>query len=150
MSIVEQINTDIKEAMKAKEKKKLEALRAIKSAILLIASEKAGSEVDDESAVTAMQKLVKQRKESAGIYDEQGRDEMAQEERFQASVIEGYLPEMMSEEEVRAAVQKQISQSGAAGPQDIGKVMGPLMGQLKGKADGKMISEIVKQELNKG
>lgn len=149
MSIAAQINEDIKKAMLAKDKKKLEALRAIKSAILLIASEKAGNEVDDESAITAMQKLVKQRKDSAAIYKDQDRAEMAEEELYQAGIIEEYLPEMMSEEEVRKAVQEQIAAVGAAGPQDMGKVMGPLMGKLKGKADGKMISQLVKEELGK-
>lgn len=149
MGLVEQINGDIKKAMLAKEKKKLEALRAIKSAIMLIATEKAGSEVSDEDAIGAMQKLVKQRKESASIYQEQGRADMAEDELFQAEVISEYLPEMMSEEAVRQAVTDKIAQVGATGPQDMGKVMGPLMGQLKGKADGKLISQIVKEELNK-
>ena len=149
MGLVEQINGDIKKAMLAKEKNRLEALRAIKSAIMLIATEKAGSEVSDDDVIGAMQKLVKQRKESAGIYKEQGRDEMAEEELFQAEVISDYLPEMMSEDEVRKAVAEKITQVGASGPQDMGKVMGPLMGQLKGKADGKLISQIVKEELNK-
>eukprot|EP00933_Yihiella_yeosuensis_P036110 TRINITY_DN29818_c0_g1_i1.p1 TRINITY_DN29818_c0_g1~~TRINITY_DN29818_c0_g1_i1.p1 ORF type:complete len:151 (+),score=46.69 TRINITY_DN29818_c0_g1_i1:10-462(+) len=149
MSLANQINDDIKKAMLAKDKQRLDALRAIKSAILLIASEKAGSEVDDEMAIQAMQKLVKQRKDSAAIYKEQGRPEMAEEEEFQANVIEEYLPEMMGEDEVRAAVQEQISAVGASGPQDMGKVMGPLMGKLKGKADGKLISQMVKEELGK-
>ena len=149
MSIASLINDDIKKAMLAKDKKRLEALRAIKSAMLLLATEKAGSEVDDESAIQAMQKLVKQRKDSANIYQEQGRADMAEEELFQASVIETYLPEMMGEDEVRKAVQDQITAVGASGPQDMGKVMGPLMGKLKGKADGKLISQLVKEELNK-
>lgn len=149
MSLASQINDDIKKAMLAKDKQRLEALRAMKSAILLIASEKAGSEVDDEGAIQAMQKLVKQRKDSAAIYKEQGRADMAEEEEFQAKVIEEYLPEMMGEQEVRAAVQAQISAVGAGGPQDMGKVMGPLMGKLKGKADGKLISQLVKEELGK-
>jgi len=149
MSIVDQINGDIKQAMLAKDKERLNALRAIKSAILLIATEKAGSEVSDEDAVTAMQKLVKQRKDSAQIYQEQGREDMAKEELFQADVISEYLPEMMGEDEVRKAVQDKISAVGASGPSDMGKVMGPLMGQLKGKADGKLISQLVKEELGK-
>lgn len=149
MSLANQINDDIKKAMLAKDKQRLDALRAIKSAILLIASEKAGSEVDDEMAIQAMQKLVKQRKDSAAIYKEQGRPEMAEEEEFQANVIEEYLPEMMGEDEMRSTVQAQINAVGASGPQDMGKVMGPLMGKLKGKADGKLISQLVKEELGK-
>lgn len=150
MSIAGQINDDIKKAMLAKDKKKLDALRAIKSAILLLATEKGGGgEVPDDDVIKAMQKLVKQRKESGGIYREQGRADMAEEEEFQAGVIEAYLPAMMSEDEVRKAVADQIARVGASGPSDMGKVMGPLMGQLQGKADGKLISQIVKEELNK-
>ncbi len=149
MSIVQLINDDIKKSMLAKDKARLEALRAIKSAILLIASEKAGSEVSDDDAMTAMQKLVKQRKDAATIYEEQGRKDMAEVEVFQAEVISSYLPEMMGEDEVRKVVQDKIAASGASGPQDMGKVMGPIMGQLKGKADGKLISQLVKEELGK-
>ena len=149
MSIVQQINDDIKKAMLAKEKQRLDALRAIKSALLLLATEKAGTEVSDDDAIGAMQKLVKQRMDAATIYQEQGRADMAEEEQYQANVISEYLPEMMSEDEVRAAVKARIASSGAQGPQDIGKVMGPLMGELKGKADGKMISQLVKEELGK-
>ena len=149
MSIVQLINDDIKKSMLAQDKARLEALRAIKSAILLIASEKAGSEVSDDDAMTAMQKLVKQRKDAATIYEEQGRKDMAEVEVFQAEVISSYLPEMMGEDEVRKVVQDKIAASGASGPQDMGKVMGPIMGQLKGKADGKLISQLVKEELGK-
>ncbi|MEQ9186186.1 MAG: GatB/YqeY domain-containing protein [Cryomorphaceae bacterium] len=149
MTIGEQINADIKSAMLAKDKSKLEALRAIKSAILLIASEKAGTEVSDDDAVKAMQKLVKQRKDAAAIYIEQGRKDMADVEEYQAGVIAAYLPAMMSEEDVRRVVLEKIKASGATGPQDMGKVMGPIMGQLNGKADGKLISQLVKEELAK-
>ncbi|MEX2596966.1 MAG: GatB/YqeY domain-containing protein [Salibacteraceae bacterium] len=149
MSVAAQINQDIKKAMLAKDKKRLEALRAIKSAILLIASAKAGSEVSDEDAIMAMHKLVKQRKDAAGIYTEQGRSDMAQDEQYQAGVIEEYLPAMMDESEIRTMVLDQIKTSGASGPQDMGKVMGPLTSKLKGKADGKLISQIVKDELGK-
>jgi len=149
MSVSQQINDDIKKAMLAKDKKRLEALRAIKSAILLIASEKAGSEVNDEDAIAAMQKLVKQRKDSASIYREQGRADMAEDEEFQSSVIEEYLPAMMGEDEVRKLVIDKIAAVSATGPQDMGKVMAPLSGQLKGKADGKLISQLVNEELGK-
>lgn len=149
MSIAAQINDDIKKAMLAKDKKRLEALRAVKSAILLLATEKAGSEVGDDLAIPALQKLVKQRKDSAAIYTEQNRQDMADEELYQAGVIEEYLPEMMSDDAVRTEVINQIKAVGATGPQDMGKVMGPLSGKLKGKADGKLISQIVKEELAK-
>jgi uncharacterized protein len=149
MSIVTQINDDIKKAMLAKEKERLAALRAIKSALLLLATGGSGSEVSDEAAITAMQKLVKQRNDSARIYHEQNRPDMAEEEEFQAKVIEEYLPAMMSEDEVRKVVQEKIAAFGATGPSEMGKVMGPIMGVLQGKADGKLISQIVKEELNK-
>ena len=149
MSIVNQINGDIKSAMLAKDKERLEALRAIKSALMLLATEKVGTEVSDEDAIIAMQKLVKQRNDAAAIYEEQGREDMAGPERFQAEVISEYLPAMMSEEEVRSAVKAQIQKVNASGPQDMGKVMGPLAGQLKGQADGKIISQIVKEELSR-
>mgnify|MGYP003982414069 FL=1 len=147
MSIAEQINGDIKKAMLAKDKKRLEALRAVKSAILLLSTSGSG-EVGDEDVIKAMQKQVKQRKDAAAIFEEQNRAEMAEEELAQASVIEEYLPEMMSEEDIRSIVKDKIGASGATGSQDIGKVMGPIMGQLQGKADGKLISKIVKEELS--
>jgi uncharacterized protein len=149
MSIVTQINDDIKKAMLAKEKERLAALRAIKSALLLLATGGSGSEVSDEAAITAMQKLVKQRNDSARIYHEQNRPDMAEEEEFQAKVIEEYLPAMMSEDEVRKVVQEKIAAVGATGPSEMGKVMGPIMGVLQGKADGKLISQVVKEELSK-
>lgn len=148
--ITDQINGDIKQAMLAKDKKKLEALRAIKSALMLLATDK-GSDgaVTDEASIGAMQKLVKQRNDAATIYKEQGREEMAAEEEYQASVIKEYLPAMLSEEEVRSEVVAAITQVGASGAADMGKVMGPVMGKLKGRADGKLISQLVKEELGK-
>ena len=147
--ITDQINADIKQAMLAKDKKKLDALRAIKSALMLLATDKgADGKVSDDGAIGAMQKLVKQRNDAASIYREQGRADMAEEEEFQAEVIKAYLPAMMSEDEVRQEVAATITQVGATGPADMGKVMGPVMGKLKGRADGKMISDLVKSELN--
>ena len=147
MSIAQNINDHIKKAMLAKDRKRLEALRAAKSAILLLNTSGDG-EVGDKEIEKVMQKLVKQRKDSASIYHEQGRADMAEEELNQAAVISEYLPEMMSDVEVRKIVIDKIASVGAAGPQDMGKVMGPIMGQLQGKADGKLISQIVKEELN--
>ncbi len=149
MSLKDKINADIKQAMLAKEKGKLEALRAVKSAILLAETEKGGSEgLSEDKEIAIVQKLVKQRRESAALYKEQGRDDLAADETFQADVISKYLPEQLSEEEVTAVVKQVIEQTGASGPKDMGRVMGPVMGRLKGKADGKMISTIVKQLLN--
>lgn len=148
MSLTEKINEDIKTAMKAKEKEKLSALRDIKSKLLMEATSGQG-EVSEEKEMKVVMKLHKQRMETYQLYKEQGRDDLADEEKMQAEIIEVYLPKMMSEDEVRSAVVEQISKVGASGPQDMGKVMGPLSKELTGKADGKMIASIVKEELNK-
>ena len=148
MSLVDQINDDIKTAMKAREKEKLSALRAIKAAFIVEATKEGGDgAVSDEAAATIVQKLYKQRRDAAKIYVEQNRADLEEVETFEANVIEAYLPAQMSEEEVRAVVAKAIANVGASGPQDMGKVMGPVMGQLKGKADGSLISKLVKELL---
>lgn len=149
MSLTEQINQDIKKAMLAREKEKLEALRAVKAALLMEGTKDGSGEVSDEAALGIIQKLVKQRKDASTIFKEQGREDLAKDEDFQIEVLSVYLPEQMGEDEVRKVVQEAIAQSGAAGPQDMGKVMGPVMGKLKGKADGKLISALVKEELGK-
>ncbi len=149
MNLVEQIAADIKKAMLAREKEKLEALRAVKSAFMLEGTKDGSGEVSEEAALAIVQKLVKQRKDASTIFKEQGREDLAKDEKFQAEVISVYMPEMMSEGDVRKVVLEKIAAMGAGGPQDIGKVMGPIMGQLKGKADGSLISAIVKEELNK-
>lgn len=147
MALKEKINADIKAAMIAKDKERLNALRAIKSGILLAETDKGGGEVSEEQEVAMLQKLVKQRKEAADLYIQQGREDLAEPEVFQANVIQEYLPEQMGEDEIRGVVKEAISKVGASGPSDMGKVMGPVVGQLKGKADGKLISNIVKEEL---
>jgi uncharacterized protein len=143
----EKINTDIKAAMLAKDSKKLEALRAIKSVILLLKTSPEG--YNDASEMKALQKEVKKRKETAEIYKQQNRAELAEVELYQASVIEAYLPAQMSEADLRAEIQKIITAVGATGPGDMGKVMGAATKQLAGKADGKQISAIVKELLPK-
>lgn len=148
MSFAEQINIDIKNAMLAKDKEKLAVLRDIKSKLLLEATSGNG-EASDETAIKICVKLHKQRMETYEIYKTQGREDLAADELFQAQVIEGYLPKMMSEDEVRAEVVAAIASTGAAGPQDMGKVMGVLSGKLAGKADGKMIAALVKENLAK-
>ncbi len=149
MSLKDTINKDIKAAMLAKEKEKLTALRAIKSAVMLAETEKGSAEeLTEEKELDLLQKLMKQRREAAEMYTSQGREDLAAEENVQAEVIQKYLPEQMSEDEVRAVVQAAVEKSGASGPSDMGKVMGPLMGQLKGKADGKLISALVKEALS--
>jgi uncharacterized protein YqeY len=148
MSLSDQINQDIKKAMLAKEKEKLAALRAIKAALLLEGTKDGSGDVSDEAALGIIQKLVKQRKDASTIFKEQGREDLAKDEDFQIEIMSVYLPEQMGEDEVRQVVRDTITQVGAAGPQDMGKVMGPVMGKLKGKADGKLISTLVKEELS--
>jgi uncharacterized protein YqeY len=148
MGFTDQINADIKAAMLAKEKEKLAALRDIKSKLLLDATSGSGGEVSDETGVKICMKLHKQRMETYSLYKEQGREDLAADELFQAQVIEAYLPKMLSEEEVRSHVIQAIESTGASGGKDIGKVMGILTKSLAGKADGKMISAIAKELLN--
>ncbi len=149
MSLTDQINNDIKEAMKAKDKVRLTTLRAIKSQLLLAATEKdAGGAGADEANVKMLQKLVKQRKESAALYAEQNRNDLAEPELAEAAIIEKYLPTQLSEEELKPIIQAVIDKVGATGPQDMGKVMGASTKELAGKADGKTISTVVRQLLS--
>ena len=141
------INDDIKKAMLAKEAQKLSALRAVKAAILLEKTSGASHELTDAEVLKIMQKLVKQRKESAQIYREAGRDELALNEESEAAVIEAYLPRKMTAEELEAALRRIITEIGAKSPADMGKVMGAATKQLAGQADGKQISELVKKLL---
>jgi uncharacterized protein YqeY len=145
MSLPETINADIKKAMLAREKGKLEALRAVKSAMMLEATKDGSGVVSEETALAIVQKLVKQRKDASAIFKAQDRADLAADEDFQIQVLNVYLPEQMGEEEVRKVVQDTIVQVGAAGPKDIGKLMGPVMAKLKGKADGKLIAALVKE-----
>lgn len=149
MSLQEQVMTDMKTAMRAKDTVALEALRAVKSAILLAQTESGTkSELSEEEEIKLLQKLVKQRKDSAALYTEQGRDDLAQPELDQAAVIEQFLPEQLSEEEIAKVVSGIIAKTGASGMQDMGKVMGMASKELAGKADGKTISVVVKQQLS--
>ena len=148
MSIQNQITKDIKEAMKARNVDKLAALRAVKSAIMLEATKDGSTTVADERSLQIITKLVKQRKDSAAIFTEQNRQDLADDEINQLAYLEGYLPAQMSEEEVRRVVKELIAQVGASSAADIGKCMGPLMGRLNGKADGSLISKLVKEELS--
>ncbi|HXC03303.1 MAG TPA: GatB/YqeY domain-containing protein [Bacteroidia bacterium] len=147
MTLEEQINADIKTAMLARDQGKLEALRGIKSAILLLKTSAEGLTPETESK--ALLKMVKQRKETADIYKTQNRTDLADVELFQASVIEAYLPKQMSEEDLRKEIQAIIQTTGASGPGDMGKVMGVASKQLAGKAEGKLISMLVKELLSK-
>ena len=147
MSIQEQINNDIKEAMKAKNVDKLAALRAVKSAIMLEATKDGSSIVSDEVSLKLIAKLVKQRKDSTAIYIEQKRQDLADDEINQLVYLEVYLPSQMGEDEVRKIVKEVIVQVGASSSSDTGKCMCPLMGRLNGKAEGSLISRLVREEL---
>jgi len=148
MSLKQQIDTDIKTAMLAKQKDELIALRAIKSMILLAETEKGKTgELDKESEDKLLMRAAKQRKESADIYNKEGRDDLYKKEMFELEIISRYLPKQLSREEVTTELKKVIDQVGAKGPQDMGKVMGMATKALAGKTDGKTISEIVKQLL---
>lgn len=148
MSLETKIMEDLKKAMRSKNKNELEALRAIKNGILQLKTGKGGSkEISEESEMKLLQKLVKQRKESAEIYENKGRHELANAENDQAQVIERYLPEQMSEEDIEKEVAKIIEETGASGMKDMGKVMGMATKKLSGKADNKLISQIVKKKL---
>lgn len=146
MSLTAKINDDIKAAMKAREKDKLNALRDIKSKLLLEATS-GGDEISEAEENKIIMKLYKQRIDTHKLYMEQGREDLAKDEKFQAEIIESYMPKMMSEAEIKEAVANAIENTGAEGPKDMGKVMGILSKELAGKADGKLIADIVKKSL---
>ncbi len=149
MSLQENIMTALKEAMKSKDQTALTALRAVKSAILLAQTESgAKEELTEEQELKMLQKLVKQRKDSASIYIEQGREDLAAPELAEADIINQFLPEALSDEEITKVVLETINKVGASGMKDMGKVMGIVSQELAGKADGKTISNIVKAKLS--
>ena len=148
MSLVEKINSSIKEAMLAKQEGRLRGLRAIKSAILLAQTEKGATEnLTPEKEIQVLSKLAKQRKESLEIFEKENRADLALKEKEELEVIESYLPKQMSADEVKEFLKPIIEQVGAKSPADMGKVMGVASKQLAGKADGKLVSEMVKQLL---
>ena len=147
MTLEEKINGDIKSAMLAKEAPKLEALRAIKSAILLLKTSAEGHTA--ESELKSLQKMVKQRRETAEVYKTQSRADLAETEEFQANIIEAYLPKMMSEDEIKTALTSIIAESGASSAAVMGKVMGLANKAFAGKADNKIVSQLVKELLSK-
>jgi len=148
MSLKLKIDSDIKAAMLAKNKEELEALRSIKSMILLEETKGGSGEVSSEAENKLLMKAAKQRKESAEIFQKENREDLAQRELVQLEIINRYLPKQLSAEEVESQVKNIIAQIGAKGPQDMGKVMGVATKQLAGQADGKMISELVKKLLS--
>jgi len=148
MSLQQDVMTKMKDAMKSKDKVALESLRAIKSVILLAKTESgAGEDLTEDQEIKILQKLVKQRKDSAAIYLEQGRNDLAQPELDQAAVIEQFLPEALSEEEIEKVIKVAIESTGASGMKDMGRVMGLVSKELAGQADGKTISTLVKKNL---
>ena len=149
MSFTDLINTDIKNAMLAKEKEKLAALRDIKSKLLLEATSGGSGEVSEEAAMKIVMKLHKQRMETYDLYVSQNRQDLADEELFQAKVIEAYLPAMLTEDELKTIIQNTITEINATGPQDMGKVMGAVNPKIAGKADGKIVAALVKELLSK-
>jgi uncharacterized protein len=150
MELEKIINDDIKATMLARDSKKLEALRAIKAALLLEKTKEGTTgEIPDTIELKLLQKLVKQRRESAEIYSNANRADLAEKELFEASIIERYLPQQLPEEKVREVIQKIIAESGATSMKEMGRVMGAANKELSGKADNKMISGIVKEMLSK-
>lgn len=146
--LFDQISTDIKEAMKARDKVRLETLRNIKKVFLEAKTAPgAGDELTDDAAMKILQKLAKQGRESAATYVQQNRQDLADDELAQVAVIEGYLPKPLSDEEIEAAVKEIIAQVGATSMKEMGKVMGVASKQMAGKADGGKISQIVKKLL---
>ena len=148
MALEETINTHLKAAMMAKDQGAMRALRGIKAAILLAKTEKGGTgEVTAEKEIQILTKMVKQRKESIEIFEKQGRADLSATEKEEVAVIEKYMPSMMSDDDIKAAVQKIITETGATSQKEMGKVMGAVSKQLAGKADNKKVSEIVKSLL---
>jgi len=147
MSVQSQVMDQMKVAMKSKDKVALESLRALKSAFLLANTSGGSTDLTEEDEIKIVQKLVKQRKDSAAIYTEQGRADLADPELAQSAILEQFLPTQMGEDELKEVIGAIISQTGASSMRDMGKVMGMASQQLAGKADGKTISMLVKQLL---
>ncbi len=147
MNLEAKIQKDLITAMKAKDEKALRAVRAIKSAILLFKTSGSNAELDEDAEIKMLQKMVKQRKESLSIFEQQGREALAQTEREEIEVIEQYLPQQLSEDEIEATIKNIIAETGATGMKDMGKVMGAANKAFGGRAEGAVISAIVKRLL---
>ena len=148
MSLESTINEDLKTAMKAKDQAALRGIRAIKSAILLYNTSGAGSEITADGEIALLQKLIKTRQDSLDIYEKQSREDLAVIEREEIEVIKRYLPQQLSEDEIKAAVKAIIDSTGASSMKDMGKVMAEASKEMAGKADGKTISAVVKAMLS--
>ncbi len=147
-TLEQKIIDDLKAAMKAKDEAKMRTIRSIKSAILIEKTSGKGAELTPEAELKMLNKLAKQRQDALDIYTKEGREDLAQKEQEELDIIKTYMPEQLSEEEVKNKVQEIIQNTGAEGMKDMGKVMGIASKELLGKADGKMISDIVKKELS--
>lgn len=148
MSLEQKINNDLKEAMKAKDQVRLRGIRAVKSAIMLLKTDGSTDKIDDAVEIKLLQRLIKQRKDSLEIFEKQNREDLAVKEREEIKVIEVYLPEQLSSEELESKIKAIIEQVGATSMKDMGKVMGMASKQFAGKADGKTISGLVKSLLS--
>ncbi|MDR0754426.1 MAG: GatB/YqeY domain-containing protein [Prevotellaceae bacterium] len=147
MSLEQTINNDIKTAMLAKDKLRLETLRSIKAGILIAKTAENAVEITEEFEIKMLQKMTKQRKESAAVYSQQNRPELAEKELAEAKIIEQYLPKQLSEEEITDVLKKIIAETGATSAKEMGKVIGTANKQLAGRADGHLIAETVKKLL---
>lgn len=147
MNLSDQINEQLKMAMKAKDQTTLRGLRAIKATLLLLQTQEGGGEVTPAQEIAALVKMAKQRKDSIRVFDEQGRQDLSKIEQEELAVIEQFLPAQLSREEVEKEIAEMIAQTGASGMKDMGKVMGMANSKLKGKAEGKLIADIVKAAL---
>ncbi len=148
MTLEQRINDGIKEAMKAQDEGRKRALREIKAQILLAKTDGSGTEITEEREIQILTKMAKQRKDSSEIYQREGRPELLAKEQEELRIIEEFLPQQMSAEEITAALKTIIAQVGASSPKDMGKVMGVATKQFAGVADGKIVAELVKQLLN--
>ena len=148
MTLTERITQDLKSAMKAKDQVALRSIRAIKAEILLKKTDGSGQELNSDDEITILQKLVKQRKDSLDIFEEQGREDLAEVERQEIEVISRYLPDQLSLEEIELIIQEVISSTGAQSMKDMGKVMGQARARLAGRADNKIIALLVKKSLS--
>ncbi|NRB62201.1 MAG: GatB/YqeY domain-containing protein [Saprospiraceae bacterium] len=148
MSLESKITQDLKEAMKAKDEAAKRGIRAIKQAILLAKTDGSGKEIDRDAEIKMLQKLAKQRRESIEIFEKEGRDDLALKEKEELTIIERYLPEQLSPEELEKEISAIIEETGASSMKDMGRVMGIASKKLAGRADGKAISTLVKKMLN--
>lgn len=148
MSLVNTINDQIKEAMKARNESRLRALRAIKSAFLIAGTESGNKDISDEIATKAIQKLAKQRKDSIEVFSQQNRNDLADKEKEELSVLEEFLPKPLTEAEILEVLKQVIADTGASSMKDLGKVMPVAVAKMAGKADGSLVASLLKQLLN--